>query len=61
MRFTIDVLYLDPSKCVIKAVANLKPFRISGVLRGNCSVIELPGGAIAASNTALGDQLAFDS
>ncbi len=61
MRFTIDVVYLDPSKRVIKAVADLKPFRISGVLRGKCSVIELPRGAIAASNTSPGDQLAFDS
>jgi uncharacterized membrane protein (UPF0127 family) len=54
-------VYLDPSKRVIKAVADLKPFRISGVLRGKCSVIELPRGAIAASNTSPGDQLAFDS
>lgn len=61
MRFTIDVLYLDPSKRVIKAVSELKPFRISGVLRGKCSVIELPKGAIASSNTGQGDQLAFDA
>ena len=60
MRFAIDVVYLDPSRRVIKSVAHLKPFRMSAALRGRCSVIELPSGAIAASNTAPGDQLAFE-
>jgi uncharacterized membrane protein (UPF0127 family) len=61
MRFAIDVLYVDPSRRVVKSVADLKPFRASGVLRGRCSVVELPSGAIAASKTAPGDQLSFDA
>ncbi len=61
MRFTIDVLYVDPSRRVVKAVSNLRPFRFSGVRRGKCSVIELPSGAIAATGTTRGDQLVFDS
>ena len=60
MRFAIDVVYFDSSRRVIKSVAHLKPFRMSAALRGRCSVIELPSGAIAASNTAPGDQLAFE-
>ena len=60
MRFAIDVVYLDPARRVIKGVPHLKPFRMSGVLRGRCSVVELPSGAIAASRTAPGDQLAFE-
>jgi uncharacterized membrane protein (UPF0127 family) len=61
MRFAIDVLYVDPSRRVVKSVAGLKPFRVSGVLRGRCSVVELPSGAIAASKTVPGDQLSFDA
>ena len=60
MRFAIDVVYLDPSRRVIKGVAHLKPFRISAALRGRCSVVELPSGTLAASQTAPGDQLAFE-
>jgi len=54
------VVYLDPARRVIKSVPHLKPFRVSGALRGRCSVVELPSGAIAASRTAPGDQLAFE-
>ncbi len=61
MRFAIDVLYVDRSRHVVKSVANLKPFRMSAVLHGRCSVVELPSGTIAATSTAPGDQLAFES
>ena len=60
MRFAIDVLYVDRARKVVKGVANLKPFRVSGVMSGRCSVVELPSGTIAASSTAAGDQLAFE-
>ena len=60
MRFAIDVVYLDPSRRVIKSVTHLRPFRMSAALRGRCSVVELPSGTIAASKTAPGDQLAFE-
>ena len=61
MRFAIDVVYLDRSRRVVKVVSALQPFRMSGVLRGVRSVIELPSGTIVATNTAVGDELAFDS
>lgn len=60
MRFAIDVLYVDRSGRVVKAVSELKPFRVSGVLHGARSVIELPSGTIADSDTAPGDQLTFE-
>jgi len=60
MRFTIDVLYVDASGQVVKAVPELKPFRLSGARRGAHSVIELPKGSIASSSTVAGDQLAFE-
>ena len=61
MRFAIDVVYVDRSRRVVKVVSRLKPFRMSGALRDACSVIELPGGTVANTGTAPGDQLAFDS
>ena len=60
MRFTIDVLFLDRSRRVVKAVPSLKPFRLSGVLRGAHSAIELPSGVIASTATAVGDELALE-
>jgi uncharacterized membrane protein (UPF0127 family) len=59
MRFAIDVLYLDRNHVVVKAVQELRPFRLSACLRGGHSVLELPVGVIEASGTQAGDQLAF--
>ena len=61
MRFAIDVLYVDPAHRVVKSAANLKPFRISAVLRARGSVVDLPSGTIAVSQIAPGDQLAFEA
>jgi len=60
MRFTIDVLFLDRSRRVAKAVPSLKPFRVSGMLRGAHAAVELPRGVIAETGTAVGDELVFD-
>ena len=59
MRFEIDAVYVDRLRRVTKLVPGLKPFRLSGVLRGAAAVIELPAGAIARSRTDVGDQLVF--
>lgn len=59
MKFTIDVLFLNKKKKVVKARPSLKPWRISGALRAH-SVLELPEGVIAATGTATGDELIFE-
>jgi len=61
MRFAIDAVYVDKSGRVIKTVPHLKPFRMSGVLRGGHSVIELPTGTIAQTGTTAGDELHFEA
>ena len=61
MRFPIDVVYVDRSGRVRKVVSGLKPFRVSGVFRGACSVIELPAGTIASTGTEVGDELILES
>lgn len=61
MRFPIDVVYVDRSDRVAKVCPNVKPFRISGILRGGHTVLELPSGTLADSATAVGDQLSIES
>ena len=60
MRFAIDVVYLDRSKRVVKAVSALKPYRVSGVLRGARSVVEFPSGVVEETGTVAGDELVFE-
>ena len=59
MKFTIDVVFLDRKLRVVKIRPSLKPWRIAGCLRAH-SVLELPEGAIAATGTQPGDELAFE-
>ncbi len=59
MKFTIDVLFLNKMKKVVKARPSLRPWRISGCLRAH-SVLELPDGRIAETGTLPGDQLEFE-
>ena len=61
MRFSIDAVYVDRSGRVLKTVSDLKPFRVSGVLKGGGSVIELPAGTITNTGTTPGDELHFDT
>jgi len=59
MRFTIDVVYIDKARNVVKVSPNMRPFRVGGVFKPSCAVIELPKGTIEATQTAPGDELAF--
>jgi len=57
MRFTIDVVYLDRERRVIKVVPRMAPFRASALWRGGHAVVELPAGSIENTATGVGDQL----
>lgn len=59
MRFSIDVIFLDRRKRVVKLRPQMAPGRISVCLWAH-SVLELPAGAIAATGTRLGDELEFE-
>jgi uncharacterized protein len=59
MKFTIDVLYLDRKHRVRKLRPNMAPWRISACLPAD-SVLELPAGTIAATQTERGDQLEIE-
>ncbi|HZT42641.1 MAG TPA: DUF192 domain-containing protein [Chthonomonadaceae bacterium] len=48
MCFAMDVLFLDAEGCVLRQVANLRPWRFCGPVRGARTVVELPAGTLAA-------------
>jgi uncharacterized membrane protein (UPF0127 family) len=57
MSFPIDILYLDSQRRVIHMCHALRPFRIAAVKLRARSVIELPAGTLAQTQTSVGDEL----
>ena len=60
MRFAIDLVYIDRNKIVKKVRSGVAPWRLSGCLSAH-SIIELPAGVVASSQTCPGDRLLFSS
>lgn len=59
MKFSIDVLFLNKKRKVLKVRADMGKRRISLGLLAH-SVLELPAGVAAATKTVRGDQLEFE-
>jgi uncharacterized protein len=59
MKFAIDLVYLDRRNRVRKVRSAVPPWRLSACLPAH-SVLELPAGTAAASQTRVGDELAID-
>jgi uncharacterized membrane protein (UPF0127 family) len=57
MRYVMDAVFIDGDRRVTKVVHDMKPWRIVPLARGAKDCIELPGGAAAASQTQVGDEL----
>ena len=60
MKFSIDVIFLNRHKQVVKIRKDMGKWRIAMFLRAH-SVLELPAGTADQSGTMLGDQLKFDA
>ena len=60
MRFAIDIVFLDRRGRVIKVNRNLKPWRVSSMVFGARTALELPAGAAEGSATRAGDQIRFE-
>jgi uncharacterized membrane protein (UPF0127 family) len=56
MRFAIDIVFVTREGRVLKTCAAVRPWRIAAAL-GGYAVIELPAGALATSDTEVGDML----
>src|SRR5438445_13217508 len=61
MRFPIDVIFLDRRLKVKRVYQDLAPFRLTSLVWGARSVLELASGAIATTGTAVGDELQFSA
>jgi uncharacterized membrane protein (UPF0127 family) len=59
MNFTIDVVFLNKQRIVLKTRPHMVKSRISLCLRAH-SVVELPAGTLDESGTAKGDQLELE-
>lgn len=60
MKFAIDLVVLDRANKVVGVKPGLKPGRIGPLYWGAHSTLELPVGAIAASQTARGDVIRWE-
>jgi uncharacterized protein len=47
MRFAIDVLFLDRAGRVKRVMLHLKPWRVSPIVFGSRTTVELPAGTLA--------------
>ena len=59
MRFPIDVAFLDRRLRIKRIYGNLMPCRLTSLIWGARSVLELEAGCLAASGTLVGDELHF--
>lgn len=57
MRFPIDALFIDPENRIVHICEGIKPWRVSGNVKGACCVLELPSGTVSSTGTAAGDIL----
>src|SRR5215471_10156470 len=59
MRFPIDVAFLDRQLRVKRIYRELVPFRLTSLIWGARSVLELEAGSLASTGTMIGDELQF--
>ena len=57
MKMPIDVVYLDSEYRIVHVCHALAPFRIAALKLKARSVIELPAGTLALTETSIGDVL----
>ena len=57
MRFPIYALFLDSENRIVHICEGIKPWRVSGNVKGACCVLELPSGTVSSTGTAAGDIL----
>ena len=60
MRFAIDIVFLGRGNTVIRINRRLKPWRMSSVVFGARTALELNAGASDDSSTQVGDQILFE-
>jgi uncharacterized membrane protein (UPF0127 family) len=59
MKFPIDVVFIDKQMRVRRVYQNLAPYRLTTLVWSAQSVLELPAGSLAGTETEIGDELQF--
>jgi uncharacterized membrane protein (UPF0127 family) len=57
MRFPIDVVFIDRQLRVRRIYHRFAPYRLTSLVWSAQSVLELPSGSLAGTNTSVGDEL----
>jgi len=57
MRFPLDVAFLDREGTVLRVYHGIRPWRVSRIVRGARTAIELPAGTLAAAQVERGTVL----
>lgn len=57
MRFAIDAVFIDSDGIVLHIAEGVKPWRVSKIISGARSVLELPAGTAIATGTKIGDRI----
>ena len=60
MRYAIDVVFLDESNRVVGLTEELRPWKISPLVKAATSVLELPAGTIARTGLQTGQLLTIE-
>jgi uncharacterized protein len=60
MKFPLDVLHLDRSGTVLRALPDLRPGQFGPMVWRSHIAVELPVGTIAATGTVPGDHVALE-
>lgn len=59
MRFSIDVVFLNKDKIIVRLYKSVKPFRLTRIVSQARSVLEMSPGCIDKHQLNVGDQLLF--
>ncbi|MDQ3927991.1 MAG: DUF192 domain-containing protein [Chloroflexota bacterium] len=60
MRYPLDVVFVDKAGRVVFMYEGIKPWRVGRIVMSAKLAVELPEGAIASSNTQVGDEINFE-
>lgn len=60
MKFSIDVIFIDKNDRVCEMIKNIKPWKVSKIIKEAKYVIELKSGKIEEHNIEIGDLISYN-
>jgi uncharacterized membrane protein (UPF0127 family) len=61
MRFPFDALFIDKALKIVALEPSIRPWRLIWAKKNSRSVLEVPAGIIARTQSQVGDQLAWQA